>query len=108
MFKKLILLGALVVATGCVTRGADFPSDTSWIKVGQTSKSDVRSLLGEPFAVGRSQEGETWTYGYYKHRLFRVSNTKELKFYWQDLGKVGSYSFNSSFPDDKRKALGGP
>ena len=103
--RNLLLVTCMMLSTACVTRGSDFPSDTSWIRVGNTHKSDVRNLLGEPFSVGRSQNGESWTYGYYKHKLFKVSQVKELKFYWRAGGAVDSYSFNSSFAEDKAKAL---
>ena len=106
MLRKIAITFVLLSSTACVTRGKNFPSDTSWIRVGDTQKSDVMNLLGEPFSVGRSQNGESWTYGYYRHKLFNVSQVKELKFYWQRGGAVDSYSFNSSFPDDKLKALG--
>lgn len=90
----------------CVTRGKDFSSDTAWIVKDQTSKQMFENKLGEPFSVGKSNTGATWTYGYYKHSLFGKSQTKELKVYWNDNSTVSSYSFTSSFPADKKLELG--
>ena len=105
MIKKFGFIMLLVLISGCVTRGGNFSSDLSWIKEGQTSQSDVAAILGEPFSVGSSSGTDTWTYGYYKHKLLGGSRTKELKFYWDKNKKVKSYSFNSSFPDDKSEAI---
>jgi outer membrane protein assembly factor BamE (lipoprotein component of BamABCDE complex) len=100
------LLGALVLtaaATGCVTNGDDFRSETNWIKEGETKQSDVRMMLGEPYSVGNSSGRPTWTYGFYRYRLFGKSHQKELKLYWKPDGTVETYSFTSSFPDDTGK-----
>lgn len=88
----------------CATRGQNFSSDYSWIKEGQTTKADLIRVLGEPYHVGYSGGKPTWTYGFYKFSAFGASTTKELKIYWNNT-KVDSFSFNSSFPEDKRKAL---
>jgi outer membrane protein assembly factor BamE (lipoprotein component of BamABCDE complex) len=96
-----VAVGSLQFA-GCVTRGREFPSQTDWIKVNKTTKQDVERLLGEPYSVGRNQDNAQWTYGYYKHRIIGESRTKELRFWWNENGTVESFSFNSSFPDDKQ------
>lgn len=93
-----LLLGAGL--SGCVTNGQDFRSDVSWIKEGQTKKSDVQMLLGEPFSVGNAGGKPTWTYGYYRYKLFGKSYQKELKLYWRPDGSVDTFSFSSSFPTD--------
>jgi hypothetical protein len=95
---KIVLAGFLLAS--CVTNGKDFPSDLNWIKKDQTNQSDVRMLLGEPYSIGSSSGRSTWTYGYYKYKLFGKSNTKELKLYWNDKKIVDDFSFNSSFPND--------
>jgi hypothetical protein len=88
------------LAAGCVTNGADFKSETAWIKPGQTKQADVKMVLGEPYSVGSSGGKATWTYGYYRYKLIGKSLQKELKLYWKPDGTVENYSFNSSFPDD--------
>lgn len=92
--------------TACVTNGTDFPSDVKWIQDNKTKQTDVRGILGEPFAVGSSDGKPTWTYGYYRYKLIGKSSQKELKFYWNPNGTVNSFSFNSSFPEDTGSTTG--
>lgn len=108
--KTKVALSAIVWAAlglgGCVTNGDDFPSELNWIKEGVTKKSDVKTLLGEPYSVGSYSGKPSWTYGYYYYKLVGKSNQKELKFYWNPDDTVASYSFTSSFPDDIAKQPG--
>lgn len=97
----LCVLAALTVLSGCVTRGENFNSNTSWIKVDQTSQVDVSVKLGRPYIVGNSSGVPTWTYGFYKHSLFGTSMIKELKFYFNKAKKVSRFTFSSSFPEDR-------
>ncbi len=104
-----VILGAGVLLLGaCATRGKDFPSNLTWIKTNTTTQKDVSQLLGQPYQVGNSAGTGTWTYGYYKFRLIGASNTKELKFWWNPDQTVKYYSFSSSFPADKNKAVAPP
>ena len=98
--SALLIVGAAAAATGCVTNGKDFRSDTGWIKEGTTKKNDVQMLLGEPYAVGNSGGKPTWTYGFYRYKLIGKSTQKELKLYWKPDGTIETFSFNSSFPED--------
>jgi hypothetical protein len=107
--KSRLMLPALIfcgLQTACVTRGRDFSSDLSWVKKGQTTQIDVTRLLGEPTAIGNTGGIPTWTYGFYDYRLFGDSDTKELKFYWNG-DKVQDFSFNSSFPQDRKRLMFG-
>lgn len=98
----LIVAGTLL--SGCITRGENFSSNYEWVQEKQTRKSEVLKALGKPYSVGYSSGKPTWTYGYYKFRLFGQSQTKELKFYWSE-DKVSSFSFNSSFREDRNNVL---
>ena len=105
LLATVLCVGPMV--TGCVTNGDDFESDTAWLKEGQTKQADVRMVLGEPYSVGNSSGKPTWTYGFYRYKLFGKSFQKELKVYWNPDGTVSHYSFNSSFPGDTGKSGGG-
>ena len=101
--KHLVAMFLFVIAlTGCVTRGENFSSDLSWIKVNTTTQMEVSQKLGAPYSVGNSGGMSTWTYGYYKYSLFTDSPTKELKLYWSPDLRVKDFSFNSSFSEDRR------
>ena len=88
------------IGTGCVTRGRNFSSDTSWLDRNKPDQQQVKSIMGAPFKVGSTSGVRTWTYGYYKHQLFGDSHVKELKIYWDGAQKVKNYAFSSSFPTD--------
>lgn len=100
--KKRSFLTVLltILITSCVTTGKNFPSDLAWIKKENTKMSDVKMVLGPPFAIGNSGGVVTWTYAFYKYDLFGKTSHKELKFYWNPNQSVKHFSFNSSFPDD--------
>jgi len=100
VLKSVAALTLTLSLAGCVTNGRDFRSEVDWIKDKQTKQTDVKLLLGEPYAVGNSAGRPTWTYGYYRYRLFGKSFQKELKLYWLPDGTVERFSFDSSFPDD--------
>ncbi|MCX6129633.1 MAG: outer membrane protein assembly factor BamE [Proteobacteria bacterium] len=108
--RNLILsvLSCAGLQTACVTRGRDFSSDLGWVKKSQTTQNDVTKFLGTPTAVGSTGGVPTWTYGYYDYRLFGESETKEIKFYWNNDGKLQDFSFNSSFPSDRQRLMMAP
>jgi hypothetical protein len=97
------LLGLLIlVLSACVTAGQNFRSDDlSWIVVNKTSQAEIQRTLGEPFRVGVDAGSLTWTYGYYRYRLFGETRTKDLVIEFNREGKVSSYTFNTSFPEEK-------
>ena len=104
----LSLLTFASFQTACVTRGRDFSSDLNWVKKNQTTQSEVTKFLGTPTSVGSTGGVPTWTFGFYDYRMLGESETKELKFYWNNEAKVQDYSFNSSFPADRQRLLLAP
>ena len=101
--NKVFLLGvSLLVLSGCVTAGQNFRSDDlSWIVVKRTSQDEIQRVLGEPFRVGVDAGSLTWTYGYYRYRLFGETRTKDLVIEFNRDGMVSSYTFNTGFPEEK-------
>ena len=96
----IAITGAIL--SGCATVGKDFDSTSlSWLKSGETAKKDVLEKLGEPFRVGMDSGDQTWTYGYYKYRVFGDSDTKDLVIRYSADQKVKSYTLNTSFAEDK-------
>jgi len=104
MRRNVVLLWILLLPTlsGCVTAGKSFRSDDlSWIVVNKTSQGEIQRALGEPFRVGVDSGSLTWTYGYYRYRLFGETRTKDLVIEFNRDGTVSSYTFNTSFPEEK-------
>ncbi len=92
------------VLCGCITIGRDFISnDFSWIVPNKTTRKEVRTVLGEPFRAGVDSGLMTWSYGYYRYTLFGETKTKDLVIYFNKDGTVRSYTFNTSFPEEKKK-----
>jgi hypothetical protein len=102
--KKLLMAALALMLYGCLSVGKPFDSeDLSWIIKNQTTKEDVFDELGEPFRVGRDSGKLTWTYGYYKYNLNGSTRTKDLTIYFNKDSVVDSYTFYTSFPEEKEK-----
>ncbi|MCA9727693.1 MAG: hypothetical protein KC729_08415 [Candidatus Eisenbacteria bacterium] len=96
----LALLGGVVgsVAVGCATVGHSFSADrVPRIVIGETTKSDVRLMFGEPYRRGIDDGDSTWTYVHYKFKLFgEHMKTRDLLLRWGRDERVKSYSYNSN------------
>jgi hypothetical protein len=88
--------------TSCLTVGEPFSSSVSWIKPHKTTKAEVERVFGQPFRTGYDSGLMTYSYGYYKYSAFEDSQTKDLTIRFDNQGIVESYTFSSSFPDDKK------
>jgi len=98
----LLLTAALLCLAGCVSVGKDFYStELKWLKSGTTTRQEVYRMLGEPFRTGVDQGKITWTYGYYRYSAFGNTRTKDLVIYYNADGTVNTYTFSTSFPDEK-------
>ena len=90
---------------GCFTAGQAFPVDpVSRIEIGATTKQDVLETFGAPWRTGLEDGQETWTWGDYRYRwLIGTTRTRDLVVRFDERDVVVSYSFNSSFPEDRRR-----
>jgi len=87
----------LLVLAGCATVGRQFPVDpVSKIQIGKTTQDDIRGTFGQPWRTGLEDGKTTWTYGYYKYRLFGSSITRDLVVRFDNRGVVASYSFSTN------------
>jgi len=93
-------LAALVAAAllaGCATVGREFPSEkVPQIRIGETTRSDIRAMFGEPWRTGLEDGDVKWTYGRYRYSVFGASRSKDLTVRFDDAGRVVSYSFNTT------------
>jgi len=85
----------------CMTVGNKFKSDVKWIRVGESTRNDIVKYFGRPFREGYDSGLETYTYGYYRYSLFKEFRSKDLTIRFNKDGKINSYTFASSFDDDK-------
>jgi outer membrane protein assembly factor BamE (lipoprotein component of BamABCDE complex) len=93
----LVLTGLLFFASACITLGKDFPvAYVPAIKIGQTSKSEVRKMFGSPWLSG-NQDGElAWTYGNYDYSVFGDRKAKDLVIRFDENGVVTAYTFSTT------------
>lgn len=97
-FASWLVLALLASTIGCATVGHEFsPDRVPQITIGQTTKSDMRLMFGEPYRRGIDDGDSTWTYVHYKFRLFgEHMKTRDLLIRWDRDDRVRSYSYNSN------------
>ena len=75
--RRLALAAVLLCAAGCITVGRDFNSaELGWLQGSRTGKGEVYRMLGDPFRTGVDQGKITWSYGYYRYRVFGETCTR--------------------------------
>jgi len=95
--RVAFLFVASAVMFSCATVGRDFPTEeVAKIQIGKTTKADINRMFGPPWRTGIEDGDRTWTYGYYRYRLFGGSVTRDLVVRFDERGRVISYSFNTS------------
>ncbi len=87
----------LFVFASCASVGREFPANSvTQIRLGETTKEDINKIFGPPWRTGIEDGNQTWTYGYYKYRLFGQSTTRDLVIRFDSQDVVFSYTFNTS------------
>ncbi|MBW2467576.1 MAG: outer membrane protein assembly factor BamE [Deltaproteobacteria bacterium] len=108
-FKKLsvmlhltavLVTGTLfLLSSGCapINVGYDFPDEQVInIRIGQTTKDEIRAVFGEPWRTGLENGRETWTYGKYSYRGTKETDAKDLVVRFTDKNIVESYTFSKT------------
>lgn len=95
---RVILVGfVLVLGVGCATVGKDFTThNVSQIELGETTRSDIQEMFGEPWRTGIEDGKRTWTYGKYRWSAFGDAETTDLVVRFNDDGTVSSYVYNTT------------
>ena len=92
-------LAALTLS--CATIGHRFPPErVAGIQNGKTTKAQLLGDFGLPYRRGIEDGDSTWTYVYYKVRLFGENlRTRDLYLRFDSDGRVKSYTYNSNLDD---------
>jgi hypothetical protein len=99
--RALAVAAAALLLAGCLTVGRAFPVDpVRDIKLGATTRDEVRKTFGEPWRTGLEDGQRTWTYGHYRYAALGTTRTRDLVIRFDDKGRVVSYTFNSTYPED--------
>ncbi|MFC1538482.1 hypothetical protein ACFL6H_03585 [Candidatus Latescibacterota bacterium] len=108
--KKGILITSLLFAVllftlaSCATVGRQFPTDViQHIQLEKTTKQNITEIFGPPWRIGLEDGTKTWTYGYYKYRLFGESTTYDLVIRFNSKDIVTSYTFNTTEIEEELK-----
>lgn len=94
-----VILVAFVFAlgAGCATVGQDFAThNVDQITLGETTRSDIQRMFGEPWRTGIEDGKRTWTYGKYRWSAFGEAETTDLVVRFNDDGSVSSYVYNTT------------
>jgi outer membrane protein assembly factor BamE (lipoprotein component of BamABCDE complex) len=94
-----LVLGAMTLS--CATIGHRFPPESvAHIKNGETTKAQLLGDFGLPYRRGIEDGDSTWTYVYYKVRLFGENlRTRDLYVRFDPEGRVKSFTYNSNLDD---------
>ena len=57
-------------------------------------------MFGQPWRTGIEDGLQTWSYGFYRYGV-SDTKTRDLVVRFATDGTVASYTFNSSYPEDK-------
>lgn len=95
---RAILVGlSLLLVVGCATVGRDFAThNVDQIEVGETTRSDIQEMFGEPWRTGIEDGKRTWTYGKYRWSAFGEAETTDLVVRFNKDGRVSSYVYNTT------------
>ena len=96
---------SLTLLQGCLTVGDEFSSSVSWIVNSKSTRAEVEKHFGAPFRVGYDSGLLAFTYAYYRYSAFKPTRTKDLTVRFNKDGTVNSYTFASSFDEDKTNIL---
>ncbi len=96
--RQLFVVTTLALfLAGCATIGVPFPSENvEAIEVGETTRSDIREMFGEPWRTGMEDGHPTWTYGNYRWSAFGADTTEDLLVRFDGEGVVRSYTYNTT------------
>lgn len=92
-----VLLVATLFVAGCATVGKDFATHSvDQIQIGETTRSDIETMFGEPWRTGIEDGKRTWTYGKYRWSAFGDAETTDLVVRFNNDGTVSSYVYNTT------------
>lgn len=93
----IALLALTLVVAGCATVGQDFAThNVDQIEIGETTRSDIQEMFGEPWRTGIEDGKRTWTYGKYRWSAFGDAETTDLVVRFNEDGSVSSYVYNTT------------
>jgi len=100
--RNLLFSLCLLILAGCVSAGKDFNVHmVPQIKLHHTTRAQIEQMFGPPWRTGVEDGKQTWSYGSYKYGI-SDTQSRDLVVRFDSHGTVVSYTFNSSYPEDKQ------
>lgn len=97
LFTPSVLLFISLTVAGCASVGQDFATHkVDQINIGETTRTDIETMFGEPWRTGVEDGKRTWTYGKYRWSAFGDAETTDLVVRFNQDGTVSSYVFNTT------------
>lgn len=95
--RAILVAFVLALGAGCATVGKDFATHSvDQITIGETTRSDIQEMFGEPWRTGVEDGKRTWTYGKYRWSAFGDAETTDLVVRFNADGSVSSYVYNTT------------
>jgi outer membrane protein assembly factor BamE (lipoprotein component of BamABCDE complex) len=95
--RALMVAFVLMLGAGCATVGKDFATHkVDEITIGETTRSEVQAMFGDPWRTGIEDGKRTWTYGKYRWSAFGDAETTDLVVRFNEDGTVSSYVYNTT------------
>ena len=96
-FAGVFLAGVMLAAAGCASVGKEFATHkVEEITVGETTRSDIEAMFGDPWRTGLEDGKRTWTYARYRWSAFHEAETTDLVVRFKEDGTVDSYVYNTT------------
>lgn len=100
---NILILTALLFASGCGTTGKDFDERLyKNIVEGTTTHKEVQSMFGPPFKKGIQNGNRVWTYEYNHYNSLGNDITKDMIIVFDKQGVVKSHQMMTNQPPADR------
>ncbi len=95
--RFFVLTGVAFAVSGSLTLGRAFPMEPiAALRVGASTREEVRAAFGKPCRAGVEDGDPTRTYLRYRFSIFGAEKIRDLYVRFDAAGKVKSYAFTAS------------
>jgi hypothetical protein len=100
--KFIFTIFSICLFSSCLSIGDKLTEDFNNIKIGVTTRQEIENKFGNPIRFGIDNGFKSYNYMYIKAMPFSDPKVKYFLLIFNENDTVKSYSFYSSFEDDKK------